>query len=72
MIQAASRRYFIGYEKGWKATPCKYCGKGATWHGYLFKDPPPGPPAPDQRKPVGEVFGHEETDDCVALSDSER
>ena len=63
--------YFVAYEKGWTDRPCPRCGsRTATAHGWLYTDPPPSTGL-DERRPVGEVFDHGGTDDCVSLAESE-
>ena len=65
------RMYYIGYEVGFKGGPCPLCKtRNATAHGLLYKEPPPD--GPDDRRPVGEVYLHDEGDDCQLLAESER
>ena len=64
-----SRQFFIGYEKGKPPLVCTVCRQAASWHGYLFVEPPPPAAISETRTPVGEVFGHQDRDDCVILSE---
>lgn len=65
--------YYITYEPSWITKSCPRCKqKTASGHGWLFKEPPPIPPALDNRKPIGEVFVHEDRGDCTILAESER
>jgi len=57
--------YYISYEGGWVAKTCPRCKqKMANGHGWLFKEPPPTSPVLENRKPIGEVFIHEDGGDC--------
>jgi hypothetical protein len=62
---------YITYEVMWTARTCPRCQqRSATGHGWLFKDPPPSSPEEDKRRPVGEVFVHDDAEDCVVLGSS--
>jgi hypothetical protein len=61
---------YIKYETAWTAKLCPRCGQSATSHGWLFRGPPPALALPDTRKPFGEVFIHDNRDDCVVLASS--
>ena len=69
--QRQESSYYIKYEDRWNPKACPRCGREATGHGSLFKEPRQSSPVEDKRKPVGEVFVHD-TEDCVVLADSER
>ena len=65
--------YYITYEGGRATKTCPQCKqRAASGHGWLFKEPPPTSPALDRRKPVGEVFTHDDGGDCVILTEAER
>ena len=65
--------YYITYDVGWAMKSCPRCKqRPATGHGWLFKDSPPTVPALDKRKPIGEVFIHDDGEDCTILSESEK
>jgi hypothetical protein len=65
--------YYITYEVGWATKTCSHCKQRvASGHGWLFKEPTPKSPALDKRKPIGEVFIHDDGEDCVLLVESER
>jgi hypothetical protein len=67
------RSDYITYDSEWSAKPCPQCNQRvASAHGWLFKEPPPTSPTIDTRKPIGEVFIHDEGNDCVILAESER
>lgn len=63
---------YIKYETPWAEKPCPRCGDSATAHGWLFREPPPALDLSDTRKPFGEVFIHDKSDDCVVLASSEK
>jgi len=64
---------YIKYETAWVAQLCPCCGQeAATAHGWLFRDPPPTSGLLDTRRPFGEVFIHDNRDDCVVLGPLER
>jgi hypothetical protein len=64
--------FHIGYEKDWQKQPCAICqSRDATSHGYLYRDEVNGvPDANEKRSPVGEVFQHEDGEDCVRIARS--
>jgi hypothetical protein len=57
---------FLTMEAAWVPKTCPVCNREmVTAHGWLFKDAPPKPPLPDQRKAVSEVFMHDDSEDCI-------
>jgi hypothetical protein len=59
---------YIKYETAWVPQPCPRCAEEtATGHGWLFREPPPTSQTQDTRKPVGQVFLHDDRDDCVVM-----
>ena len=53
------------YEGSWDPRLCPCCQQRiARHHAWLFTDPPPVFPASDTRQAVGEVFEHDEGNDC--------
>jgi hypothetical protein len=64
---------YVTYEVDWIMQTYPH-GKErvASGHGWLFKESPPLSPALDKRKSIGEVFIHDEGEDCIILAESER
>ena len=64
--------FHVAYEKDWQKQPCAICqSRDATSHGYLYRDEVNGvPDANEKRSPVGEVFQHEDGEDCVRIARS--
>jgi len=60
------RRFYMAYDVGWIVTACPYCTKPATWHAFLFNEELR---RPDDREAVGEVFGHDGSEDCVGMKE---
>jgi hypothetical protein len=59
---------YIKYEVNWTPKTCPRCQQRlATGHGWLFKEPAPSLPEGDKRKPVGEMYMHDDAEDCVVL-----
>ena len=53
------------YEGSWDPRRCPCCQQRiARHHAWLYTDPPPAFPAFDTRQAVGEVFEHDEGNDC--------
>ncbi len=72
-MNARCGSYYITYEVGWTTKTCLHCKqRAASGHGWLFKESPPTSPALDKRKPIGEVFLHDDGEDCVILVEAER
>jgi hypothetical protein len=58
------QRFYMAYDVGGIMNGCPYCTKPGIWHAFLFSDEPR---QPDDREAVGEVFGHDGSEDCVGI-----
>jgi hypothetical protein len=60
---------YVGYELCWMPRRCPHCWtRIATAHGVLYSDPISGNPEMDaKRKAIGEVFHHDQGDDCKVM-----
>ena len=64
----AQQRY-ITMDGEWFPKMCPSCKDGiAIGHGWLFEDPPPASKLETKRKAVAEVFMHDDSDDCILLT----
>jgi hypothetical protein len=52
-------------DPAWSPQVCPVCGKIAVAHGWIFEEPRPKLPVPDERQFVQEVFQHDTSDDCL-------
>jgi hypothetical protein len=60
---------FMMYDKKWVAKVCPHCNQEpAVAHAWLFKEAASHPVQLQPRKPSGEVFLHDEREDCVVLA----
>ena len=60
---------YITYEKAWTTKLCPQCNQEpAIGHGWLFREAPPRSIECDTRIPFGEVFLHDDREDCIVLA----
>lgn len=66
-VSVAQDKPYATWETGWTPRPCPQCGVEATARAVLSWDPPPAPPALDQRKAFAHVYAHAgaDADYCV-------
>ncbi|MDQ2843046.1 MAG: hypothetical protein M3Y72_18810 [Acidobacteriota bacterium] len=65
---AEEQNSYITMEGGWANETCPCCKKMAIGHGWLYREPPPSNSIGDKRKVIGEVFMHDDFDDCGILA----
>ena len=72
MSKSEDELFHVGPEKDWRKQPCPICqSRDATSHGYLYRDEVNGDPiVNEKRSPVGDVFRHEDGEDCVRIARS--
>lgn len=57
---------FITWDSKWTKTTCPKCKiKNATSHGWVYSTAPPKKPLHDNRKPIHEVYLHEDGSECT-------
>ncbi len=60
---------YVKYADPWEPRLCPMCGlRLASAYGQLFREPPPRSGEIDNRKPINEVWIHDEGPDCVRLA----
>jgi hypothetical protein len=70
MADKESRMLPVAFEKNWAGKPCRFCGEPASAHAYLYDKAQDDPIDQTKDKPIGEVFQHDDKDDCQRVTEA--